>query len=295
MVSAQARREQVDFAVSKGATVRRACALMQVSRSALRYRSTMPAKDAELAAELQRIAREHPTYGYRFAWGLIRKRWRVNRKRVRRLWRQLGLSILQRKKWRKIRTGTPRELAPTGPNQVWAYDFVHDVCANGQKFRALTVVDEWTRECHAIEIGASIGALEVIPVLDRLFAKYGAPAVLRSDNGPEFIARALRIWSIAKHSEIVTIEPGKPWQNGSIESFNGTFRAECLDREWFANLREARIVIEQWRWEYNTKRPHSSLGYRSPVEVGVEARAKLLAEKELAYGEVHPIMPVSLS
>ena len=295
MVSAQARREQVDLAVSKGATVRRACALMQVSRSALRYRSTMPAKDAKLAAELQRIAREHPTYGYRFAWGVIQKCWRVNRKRVRRLWRQLGLSITQRKKWRKIRTGTPRELTPTGPNQVWAYDFVHDVCGNGQKFRALTVVDEWTRECHAIEVGASIDALQVIAVLDRLFAKHGTPRVLRSDNGPEFIARAPRIWSIARHSEIVTIEPGKPWQNGSIESFNGTFRGECLDREWFANLREARIVIEQWRWEYNTKRPHSSLGYRSPTEVGFEARAMLLAAKKQAHGEVHPIMPANLS
>ena len=191
-------------------------------------------------------------------------------------------------------TGTPRELTPTGPNQVWAYDFVHDVCGNGQKFRALTVVDEWTRECHAIEVGASIDALQVIAVLDRLFAEHGTPAVLRSDNGPEFISRAPRIGSIARPSEIVTIEPGKPWQNGSIESFNGTFRGECLDREWFANLREARIVIEQWRWEYNTKRPHSSLGYRSPTEVGVEARAMLLAAKKKAHGEVHPIMPVNL-
>jgi hypothetical protein len=127
----------------------------------------------------------------------------------------------------------------------------------------------------AIEVAASIDALRVIAVLERLFAQYGTPAVLRSDNGPEFIARALRIWALMNHSEIVTIEPGKPWQNGSSESLNGTLRSECLDREWFANLREAKIVIEQWRWEYNTQRPHSSLGYRTPAEVGTEARAAM--------------------
>lgn len=312
MVSARARREQVDFAVGRGVSVRRACALMEVSRSALRYVSTMPARDAELAGELQRIARENPTYGYRFAWGVLFKaKWRVNRKRVRRLWRQLRLAPKPHKKCRKIRTGKPRELAPDGPNQVWAYDFVHDVCANGQKIKALTVVDEWTRECHAIEVGTSIDAVRVIAVLEGLFAKHGAPAVLRSDNGPEFIARALRIWAIENHSEIATIEPGKPWQNGTVESFNGTLRLECLDREWFANLREARIVIEQWRWEYNMKRPHSSLGYRSPAEVGAEARAASKSESrstEIAAPaasldaevgenqiEVHPITPASLS
>ncbi len=120
--------------------------------------------------------------------------------------------------------------------------------------------------------------LRVIAVLERLFAAHGTPAVLRSDDGPEFIARALRIWALMRHSETATIEPGKPWQNGSVESFNGTFRAECLDAEWFAHLREARIVIEQWGWEYNTQRPHSSLGYRRPAEVGTEARAAMIQE-----------------
>ena len=311
-MSAQARREQVDFAVSLGASVRRSCALMNVSRSALRYRSTMPQRDAELAGELQRIANEHPTYGHRFAWGmLIKARWRVNRKRVRRLWRQLGLAPKPHRKCRKIRTGKPRDLTPTGPNQVWAYDFVHDACANGQVIKALTVVDEWTRECHAIKVSTSIDAVQVITVLEGLFAKYGTPAVLRSDNGPEFIARALRIWAIQNHSEIATIEPGKPWQNGTVESFNGTFREECLNREWFTNLREARIVIEQWRWEYNAQRPHSSLGYRSPAEIGAQARATLSAEsraKEIGLPgasleaaseqievEVHPITIGTLS
>src|SRR5512134_3156446 len=168
MVSARARREQVDHAVSRGVSVRRSCALLDVSRSALRYVSRMPERDAPLAAELQQIAAAHPRYGHRFAWGVLTKQrnWCVNRKRVRRLWRALGLCATRRKR-RKIRTGQVRALAPTGPNQVWAYDFVHDTCGNGQKVKALTVVDEWTRECLAIEIGSSIDAARVIAVLER--------------------------------------------------------------------------------------------------------------------------------
>ena len=311
MVSARARREQVDYAVSRGASVRRSCALLQVSRSSLEYESRMPARDEALGTALQRISAAHPRYGHRFAWALLRREGQaVNRKRVRRLWRGLGLCA-SRKKRRKLRTGQPRVLTPSGPNQVWAYDFVHDTCGNGQQFKALTVKDEWTRECLAIDVATSIDALRVIAVLERLFAQYGTPAVLRSDNGPEFIARALRIWALMNHSEIVTIEPGKPWQNGSSESLNGTFRAECLDREWFANLREGKIVIEQWRWEYNTQRPHSSLGYRTPAEVGAKVRAAMKSEsRAMAFVdpgatweaaveenrvEVHPITSGDLS
>ena len=276
MVSAPARREQVDHAVSRGVSVRRSCALLQVSRSALRYVSRMPARDAELATALQEIAAAHPRYGHRFAWALVRRdrKWCVNHKRVRRLWRALGLCATRRKR-RKIRTGQVRVLTPSGPNQVWAYDFVHDTCGNGQTLKCLSIVDEWTRECLAIEVAGSIDAVRVIGVLEELIERLGTPAVLRSDNGPEFIARALRIWALMKPSEIATIEPGKPWQNGSVESFHATFRGECLDREWFAHRREAKIVIEQWRWEYNTQRPHSSLGYRTPAEVGTEARAAM--------------------
>ena len=311
-MSAQARREQVDFAVSRGASVRRACALMDLSRVALKYRSRMPKRDAELALELKRISTEHPTFGYRFAWGLLRNgKWHVNRKRVRRLWRQLELAPKPHRRCRKIRTGIARDLEPTGPNQVWAYDFVHDTCSNGQGLKALTVVDEWTRECHAIEVATKIDAVKVIAVLGRLFARFGTPAVLRSDNGPEFIARALRLWAMENHSDIATIEPGKPWQNGCVESFNGTFRAECLDREWFSNLFEARIVIEKWRTEYNTLRPHSSLDYHTPASIGIAARSALgqkstsheivdpVASLEAAIGqmqpEVHPITIGTLS
>jgi len=311
MVSAQARREQVDYAVGRGRSVRRACALLHVSRSAVGYVSTLPARDVELAGKLEQISAAHAAYGHRFAWALLRRGGSpVNKKRVRRVWRALGLHV-RKKKRRKLRTGQLRVFAPTGVNQVWAYDFVHDTCANGQALKALTVVDEWTRECHAIEVGSSLTAERVIAVLERLFAQYGAPQVLRSDNGPEFIARALRIWALLRHSETATIEPGKPWQNGSVESFNGTFRRECLDAEEFAHLREGRILIEQWRWEYNTQRPHSSLGYRTPAEVGAEARVAMKSESRaieiVAPGatseaaakgnrvEVHPITPGTLS
>src|SRR5207244_1869166 len=225
---------------------------------------------------------------------------------VRRVWRALGLHV-RRKKRRKIRTGQTRVLVATGPNQVWAYDFTFDRCANGQTLKSLSIVDEWTRECLAIEVGSSLTAVRVIAVLERLFEQYGAPQVLRSDNGPEFIARALKVWTLMNRSETATIDPGKPWQNGSVESFHATFRREGLDAEYFAHRREANILIEQWRWQYNTQRPHSSLGYRSPAEVGVEARAAMRSESRLieiadpeaaskaaieeTRVEVHPITP----
>jgi putative transposase len=271
----------------------------------------MPARDAELATELTEISGAHATYGHRFAWALIRRGgWRVNKKRVRRLWRLLGLHV-RRKKRRKIRTGQARVFAATGPNQVWAYDFTFDRCANGQTLKSLSIVDEWTRECLAIEVRSSLTAARVIEVLERLFVQYGAPQVLRSDNGPEFIARALKIWTLMNHSETATIDPGKPWQNGSVESFHATLRRECLDAESFAHLREAKILIEQWRWEYNTQRPHSSLDYRTPAEVGTAARAAMTQESkpteivdpgatvevdlERTQVEVHPITLENLS
>jgi putative transposase len=296
MVSAQARREQVDYAVSRGRSVRRSCALLEVSRSALGYMSTMPARDAELAVELSRISARHAAYGHRFAWALLRRGgWRVNRKRVRRVWRVLGLHV-RKKKRRKIYSGQSRVFETTGPNQVWAYDFTLDRCANGQALKSLSIVDEWTRECLAIEVRSSLTAERVIEVLERLFKQYGAPQVLRSDNGPEFIARALKIWTLLHHSETATIDPGKPWQNGSVESFHATLRRECLDAEYFAHLREAKILIEQWRWEYNTQRPHSSLGYRTPAEVGTEQRAMMTSKSNAESGvEIHPITPETLS
>ncbi len=276
MVSARARREMVDYAVGRGASVRRACALLQVSRSTLGYASRIEARDAALAPALRDIAFRHRGYGYRFAWALLRREGRiVNRKRVRRVWRALGLTWVHRKKSRKIRTGSARAFAPTGPNQVWAYDFIHDRYGNGQSLEILTVIDEWTRESLAIEVASPIDAARVIEVLEDAVPRYGAPQTLRSDNGPKFIARALRIWALKKRSAIATIAPGKPWQNGSAESFQVTLRRDCLDGEWFAHRREAVILIEQWKKEYNSQRPRSSLGYRTPSEVGAATRGSI--------------------
>lgn len=288
MVSAQARREQVDYAVSRGASVRRSCALLQVSRSSLGYQSKIAARDAELIPVINEKAGQNAAYGYRFVWGLLKLAGtRINIKRIHRVWKRYGFSRHRRRLSRKIRTGTPRPFTPTGPNQVWAYDFVHDRCSNGQNLKCLTVKDEWTRECLAIEVATSMGAARVIAVLALLVKQYGAPDILRSDNGPEFIARAVRIWAMMEGGEISTIQPGKPWQNASIESFNGTFRRELLDQDLFANLREAKIVIEQYRWEYNNQRPHSSLNYETPAAVGARTRRNLL-DNQGCYGSDRP-------
>ena len=159
----------------------------------------------------------------------------------------------------------PRPQAPTRANQVWAYDFVFDACANGQKLKCLTVVDEYTRESLAINVSGSIRSGRVIDVLARLISERGEPVVLRSDNGPEFVSKAILRWAVANGPEAALIEPGKPWQNGTNESFNGKFRDECLAMEWFRNRHEAKVVIETWRRHYNEVRPHSSLGQQTPA------------------------------
>jgi len=154
-------------------------------------------------------------------------------------------------------------------NQVWAYDFVHDACANGQKLKMLTVIDEWTRECLVIEVGARINSSRVIEVLARLMSWRGHPTYLKSDHGPEFVAQRVKEWLHASGVQTTYIEPGKPCQNGANESFNGKFRDECLNMEWFRNRAEAKIIIEGWRRHYNEERPHSSLNYRTPAQIRV--------------------------
>ena len=151
-------------------------------------------------------------------------------------------------------------------NHVWAYDFVFDACANGQSLKCLTLIDEFTRECLAIDVAGSIRSVRVIEVLARLISKRGAPRFLRSDNGPEFVSKAILEWLEIAGIETALIDPGKPWQNGADESFNGRFRDECLSLEWFRSRREAKVIIETWRRHYNAVRPHSSLDYRTPIE-----------------------------
>ena len=183
-----------------------------------------------------------------------------------RLWRQAGLQVPRKRPRRRVATGRPRPTAPETRNHVWAYDFVFDACANGQVLKCLTIVDEWTRECHAIDVAGRIRSTRVIEVLAQLISVHGAPRYLRSDNGPEFVSRAILQWLLAAGIDTALIDPGKPWQNGTDESFNGKFRDECLNVEWFRTRPEATIVIEQWRRHYNDVRPHSSLGYLTPQE-----------------------------
>jgi len=269
MVSPAGRRAQVRYAVGRRLSCRRACVLLGVPRSTLDYRVRRAERDARLLTELRRLARRHPRYGYRRIWALLRRAGRgINAKRVYRLWRLGGLTLPRRRPRRKLRTGARVTPLAERPNAVWTYDFIHDAAGNGRRFKCLTVVDEYTRECLAITVDRSLPARRVLEVLGHLVARYGPPRYLRSDNGPEFIARRIRRW--LTHAGIATayIDPGKPWQNGVGESFHSRFRDECLDREWFHTPQEARVLIEQYRRQYNEARPHSSLGYHTPAEIG---------------------------
>ena len=179
--------------------------------------------------------------------------------------RSADLQIPKKRRRRRVASTRPRSQPATGPNQVWAYDFVFDACANGQKLKCLTVVDEWTREALAIDVSGSLRSGRVIEVLSRLVSLRGAPLVLRSDNGPEFVSMAVLGWLQRNNIDTAFIAPGKPWQNGVNESFNGRFRDECLSLEWFRTRTEARVVIEAFRRRYNEERPHSSLNYQTPA------------------------------
>jgi putative transposase len=267
VVSSRARREQVAFACERGLSKRRACELLDVARSALTYRSVRDERDASPLAAMRRLAAQYPRYGYRRIRIFLRREGHVmSRHRAHRLWRLAGLQLPRRRPRRRVATSRPRPLPATQANHVWAYDFMFDRCANGQQLKCLTVIDEFTRECLAIDVAGSIRSTRVIEILSRLISERGAPRYLRSDNGPEFVSKAILEWLDAEQIETALIDPGKPWQNGADESFNGRFRDECLNLEWFRSRREAKVVIETWRQHYNAVRPHSSLDYRTPIE-----------------------------
>ena len=267
MVSVSARRSQVGFATAHGLSQRRACMLMRVSRSALQYRSRMAEKDAPVRARMAELSAQYPRYGYRRVRIFLgRDGHQMSFGRAHRLWRQAKLQVPRKRPRKRIATGRPRPNAPSAANQVWSYDFVFDWCANGQQLKCLTVTDEWTREGLAIEVDGRIRSGRVIEVLSRLVSERGVPKFLRSDNGPEFVSRALLKWIVDQGIGTALIDPGKPWQNGATESFNGKFRDECLSLEWFRSRAEAKVVIEKWRQHFNTVRPHSSLGYLTPSQ-----------------------------
>jgi putative transposase len=216
---------------------------------------------------MRKLAGQYPRYGYRrIRVFLARRGLMMSADRAYRLWKKAGLQVPRRRPRRRVATGRPRPLPATGANQVWAYDFVFDACANGQQLKCLTVIDEFTRECLAIDVAGSLRSGRVIEVLSKLVSVRGAPTYLRSDNGPEFVSRAVLQWLQQAEIETAAIDPGKPWQNGANESFNGKFRDECLGMQWFKNRIDAKVVIEDWRKMYNGVRPHSSLGNLTPAD-----------------------------
>jgi putative transposase len=267
MVSARARRSQVGYANNRGISVRRACALIGVARSTMGYQPRMAAKDAPVVTAMRELSSQYPRYGYRrIHIFLARRGHEMSPDRAHRIWRQAELQVPRKRSRRRVAGSRPRPVPAMAANDVWAYDFVFDACANGQQLKCLTVIDEHTRESLAIDVAGSIRSGRLIEVLARLVSHHGAPKYLRSDNGPEFVSKAVLRWLLESNIDTALIDPGKPWQNGADESFNGKFRDECLSLEWFRNRTEAKIMIENWRRHYNEVRPHSSLSYQTPVE-----------------------------
>jgi putative transposase len=252
-----------------GVPERRACRVLGQHRSTQRKPPSAPDDEAALTADIIALATRYGRYGYRRITALLRQAgWRVNRKRVERLWRREGLKVPQKqpKKGRLwLGDGSCLRLRPEHPNHVWSYDFVEDRTHDGRKYRMLNIIDEFTRECLAIRVGRKLNSVDVVDLLSDLFILRGVPGHIRSDNGPEFIAKAVRAWIAAVGATAAYIEPGSPWENGYCESFNSKFRDELLDGEVFYSLAEAKVVIESWRQHYNSNRPHSALGYRPPA------------------------------
>jgi transposase InsO family protein len=248
---------------------RRACRVLGQWRSTQRRTPAVPGDEPRLVARMVELATQYGRYGYRRVTALLRgEGWRVNAKRVERLWRREGLKVPARQPKRKRlwdNDGSCVRLRPERKDHVWAYDFVQDRTHDGRAFRMLTVVDEYTRECLAIDVGRRVTSEDVLERLSDLFVRRGVPAHIRSDNGPEFTAKQVRAWLGRVGVKALYIEPGSPWENGYCESFNGKLRDELLDREVFDTLLEAKVLIERWRREYNGVRPHSSLGYRPPA------------------------------
>ena len=248
--------------MERGVTARRACRICQISTAAP-YRRTAPDKDARLRERLKGVWR--PNMGYRMAHAIVRSEFApLNVKRVHRIWKEERLGRVKR--YRKKRTGNPVPLASEGPSHVWSLDFCFDACMNGTKLKVLAIVDEFTRECLALEAATNFKSLRVQQVLAELFRARQAPTYLRSDNGSEFISRSLAVFLSRSGTESRFIKPGSPWQNGHIESFNSRLRVELLDVEVFHNLADAQVKLRVFRRYYNEARPHSSLGYRTPAQ-----------------------------
>jgi putative transposase len=266
---------QKNFRVSE----RRACRVVDQPRSSQRYLSTKADKDAALTQMIVALSGQNPRYGYRRVWALLRREgWEVNKKRVHRLWREADLKVPAGRRRKRQRLGSSENGVARRRAEylghLWSYDFAMDATEDGRRLKMMPVVDEYSRECLALEVERSITSEEVVKTLDRLFAERGAPRFIRSDNGPEFIAQAVKRWLAASGVETLYIEPGAPWENAYSETFISRMRDELLDREEFANLKEAKVLAEDYRDHYNHHRPHGALGCLTPVEfAAIEALA----------------------
>ena len=238
-------------------------------RSTQRKKPAGRADEDALTRTIINLASQYGRYGYRrIHWLLEQDGWQVSLKRVKRIWRREGLKVPRKQPKRRrlwLNDGSCIRLRPTSKNHVWSYDFVHHRTDDGRAFRTLNILDEFSRECLAIRVKRKLNSTDVVDALTDLFILRGVPSFIRSDNGPEFIAEIVRNWIAAVEAKTTYIDPGSPWENGYCESFNARLRDELLNGEVFYTLKEAQIIIEQWRKHYNTKRPHSALGYRPPA------------------------------
>jgi transposase InsO family protein len=252
-----------------GISERRACRVIGQPRSTQRYTASLKTDEESLRSDIIGLATRDGRYGYRRITALLRDSgWQVNHKRVERIWRQEGLKVPKKQPKRGrlwLNDGSWVRLRPTHRNHVWSYDFVMDRTHDGRPIKILTLIDEYSRHCLALGVDRSIKSDDVLHTLSNLFLIYGIPENIRSDNGPEFTAKAVRRWLERMGVKTAFIEPGSPWENGYNESFNGKLRDELLNGEIFYNIKEAKVVIENWRKQYNTVRPHSSLDYRPPA------------------------------
>lgn len=284
MTARERRRVVEQVSAATGISQRRAVRFTGFPRSTIRYRSVREPQEP-LVARIHALAAERPRWGYRWLHRLlVREGWPINRKRVQRLYRAEGLAVRRRRKRR--RSAVPRPVRPplTGPNERWSLDFVTDALSTGRRFRCLTVIDEYSREALAIHVAYSIPAPQVIAVLEALRDTRGLPAVVITDNGSEFTSRAFDAWAYSRDIKLDFIQPGKPYQNGFIESFNGTLRDDCLNVHWFTSIERARRAIEAWRNDYNDVRPHSALGELTPTEFAAFTdERKLVQQRERVH------------
>ena len=265
---------------------RRACRVLGQPRSTQRREPYLPDDEPRLVKRMIELATQYGRYGYRTIWGILcLEGWKVNHKRIERLWRREGLKIPKKQPKRRrlwLNDGSCVRLRPRYKDHVWSYDFVQDRTSDSRSFRMLVIMDEYSRECLSIDVARRLNSEDVLERLSDLFIQRGTPDYIRSDNGAEFTAKKVRKWLERVDVKTLYIEPGSPWENGYVESFNGTLRDQLLNGEIFDTLLEAKVLIERWRRQYNTIRPHSSLGYQPPAPEAIAPCLPASATLQLA-------------